>query len=301
MFSLQFPIPIENLPVTPPPKFLLSGCALPKPYVFKRRRFSNLRLRAADVAAPVAEEAALPAGLQKEFLPRHVAVIMDGNVRWARRMNLPDSNGHDAGVRSLREMVDLCLEWDIPVLSVFAFSYDNWLRSKREVDFLMFLFERVLKSEMEKSSRKGIRLSVIGDLSLLPKSLQTLINEAVERTKSNTKLQLIVAASYSGRYDVVQACRTLARKVKDNEIQVEDINDDLIEQELETKCTHIPHPDLLIRTSGELRISNFLLWQSAYTEFFFSETLWPDFRKDDFVEALLSYQTRQRRYGGRQS
>lgn len=137
MFSLQFPIPIENLPVTPPPKFLLSGCALPKPYVFKRRRFSNLRLRAADVAAPVAEEAALPAGLQKEFLPRHVAVIMDGNVRWARRMNLPDSNGHDAGVRSLREMVDLCLEWDIPVLSVFAFSYDNWLRSK--VTSLSFL------------------------------------------------------------------------------------------------------------------------------------------------------------------
>ncbi|XP_038902544.1 dehydrodolichyl diphosphate synthase 2 [Benincasa hispida] len=300
MFSLQFPIPVENLPN--PPKFLFGGCALPKAaYAFERRRFSNHRLRAADVAAPVAEEAALPPGLQKEFLPRHVAVIMDGNVRWARGMKLPDSKGHDAGVRSLREMVDLCLDWDIPVLSVFAFSYDNWLRSKREVDFLMFLFERVLKSEMEKSSRKGIRLSVIGDLSLLPKSLQNLINEAVERTKSNTKLQLIVAASYSGRYDVVQACRSLARKVKNDEIQVEDIDDSLIEQELETKCTDIPHPDLLIRTSGELRISNFLLWQSAYTEFFFTETLWPDFRKDDFVQALLSYQTRQRRYGGRQS
>lgn len=299
MFSLQFPIPIDNLPT--PPKFLFGGCALPKSYAFERRRCPNLRLRAADVAAPVAEEAALPAGLQKEFLPRHVAVIMDGNVRWARRMKLPDSKGHDSGVRSLREMVDLCLEWDIPVLSVFAFSYDNWLRSKREVDFLMFLFERVLKSEMEKSSSKGIRLSVIGDLSLLPKSLQILINEAVERTKSNTKLQLIVAASYSGRYDVVQACRSLARKVKNEEIQVEDIDDSLIEQELETKCTAIPHPDLLIRTSGELRISNFLLWQSAYTEFFFTETLWPDFRKDDFVQALLSYQTRQRRYGGRQS
>ena len=130
MFSLQFPIPIDNLPITPPPKFLLSGCALPKPYEFKRRRLGNLRVRAADVAAPAAEEAALPGGLQKEFLPRHVAVIMDGNVRWARAMNMADSKGHDAGVRSLREMVDLCLEWDIPVLSVFAFSYDNWLRSK---------------------------------------------------------------------------------------------------------------------------------------------------------------------------
>ncbi|KAG6570658.1 Dehydrodolichyl diphosphate synthase 2 [Cucurbita argyrosperma subsp. argyrosperma] len=298
MFSVRFPLPIDNL--LPPPKFVF-GCAFPKPYVSDRRRFSNLRLRAADVAAPTAEEAALPAGLQKEFLPRHVAVIMDGNVRWARRMKLPDSKGHDAGVRSLREMVDLCLELDIPVLTVFAFSYDNWLRSKREVDFLMFLFERVLKSEMEKSSSKGIRLSVIGDLSLLPKSLQKLINTAVEETKSNTKLQLIVAASYSGRYDVVQACRSLARKVKNDEIQVEDIDDSLIEQELETKCTAVPHPDLLIRTSGELRISNFLLWQSAYTEFFFTETLWPDFRKQDFVEALVSYQTRQRRYGGRQS
>lgn len=132
MFSVRFPLPIDNL--LPPPKFFF-GCAFPKPYVSDRRRFSNLRLRAADVAAPTAEEAALPAGLQKEFLPRHVAVIMDGNVRWARRMKLPDSKGHDAGVRSLREMVDLCLELDIPVLTVFAFSYDNWLRSKVRFPF----------------------------------------------------------------------------------------------------------------------------------------------------------------------
>ncbi|XWS52999.1 hypothetical protein CRYUN_Cryun11dG0120200 [Craigia yunnanensis] len=170
-----------------------------------------------------------------------------------------------------------------------------------EVDFLLSLFERALKSETETFSRGGIRISVIGDSSKLPPSLQELINEVEEMTEENSKLQLIVAVSYSGKYDVVQACRSIAEKAKDGHIQLEEINESLIEQELETNCTEFPYPDLLIRTSGELRVSNFLLWQLAYTELFFVQELWPDFGKDEFIDALSSYQQRQRRYGGRHS
>lgn len=150
-------------------------------------------------------------------------------------------------------------------------------------------------------TRGGIRISVIGDSSKLPTSLQELIHEVEETTKDNSRLQLIVAVSYSGKYDVVQACRSIAEKAKHGNIQLEDINESLIERELETNCTEFPYPDLLIRTSGELRVSNFLLWQLAYTELFFDQQLWPDFGKDEFVEALTSHQQRQRRYGGRHS
>lgn len=147
--------------------------------------------------------------------------------------------------------------------------------------------------------REGIRISVIGDSSKLPKSLQNLISDAEETTKANSRLQLIVAVSYSGKYDIIQACRSIASKVKDGALELEDISESLIEQELETNCTEFPYPDLLIRTSGEQRVSNFLLWQLAYTEFFFVRELWPDFGKAEFVEALISYQQRQRRYGAR--
>lgn len=149
--------------------------------------------------------------------------------------------------------------------------------------------------------REGIRVSVIGDSSKLPKSLQRMINNAEEGTKDNTKLQLIIAISYSGKYDVVQACKSVAQKVKDGLVHLEDINENIIEQQLETNCTEFPNPDILIRTSGERRLSNFLLWQLAYTELFFNRELWPDFGKDEFVEALTSFQQRQRRYGGRHS
>jgi ditrans,polycis-polyprenyl diphosphate synthase len=148
--------------------------------------------------------------------------------------------------------------------------------------------------------REGIRISVIGDSSKLPKSLQKLISDAEETTKDDSRLQLIVAVSYSGKYDIIQACRSIASKVKDGALELEDISESLIEQELETNCTEYPYPDLLIRTSGEQRVSNFLLWQLAYTEFFFARELWPDFGKAEFVEALISYQQRQRRYGARQ-
>ncbi|XP_071724258.1 dehydrodolichyl diphosphate synthase 2-like [Rutidosis leptorrhynchoides] len=252
-------------------------------------------------AAAVVEEEELPGGLRREMMPRHVAIIMDGNVRWAKQRGEPSMVGHEAGVRSLKEIIELCYKWGIKVLTVFAFSTDNWIRPKVEVDFLMSLFERVIKSELGKFEKEGIRISVIGDSSKLSPSLQELINYAEEKTKDNSKLQLIVAVSYSGKYDVVQACRTIAGKTKDGLIQVDDIDESLIEQELETNCTEHPYPDLMIRTSGELRVSNFLLWQLAYTELFFAEPLWPDFGKDEFVEALSCYQRRKRRYGGRDS
>uniref|UniRef100_A0A6M2EQC7 Alkyl transferase n=1 Tax=Populus davidiana TaxID=266767 RepID=A0A6M2EQC7_9ROSI len=244
----------------------------------------------------------LPEGLLREAMPRHVAVIMDGNARWARQRGfLALSAGHEAGARSLRELVDLCCDWGVTVLTVFAFSYDNWIRPKVEVDFLMSLFERMLKSELDNFIRQGARVSTIGDSSRLPESLKKLINHVEEKTKDNSRLHLIVAVSYSGKYDVTQACKSIAQKVKDGTVQLEDIDESLLEQELETNCAEYPCPDLLIRTSGEHRISNFLLWQLAYTELFFAEALWPDFGKAEFVEALTSYQQRQRRYGGRRS
>lgn len=244
----------------------------------------------------------LPEGLLREAMPRHVAVIMDGNARWARQRGfIALSAGHEAGARSLRELVELCCDWGVRVLTVFAFSYDNWIRPKVEVDFLMSLFERMLKSELDNFIRQGARVSTIGDSSRLSESLKKLISDVEEKTKDNSRLHLIVAVSYSGKYDVTQACKSIAQKVKDGTVQLEDIDESLLEQELETNCAEYPCPDLLIRTSGELRISNFLLWQLAYTELFFAEALWPDFGKAEFVEALTSYQQRQRRYGGRRS
>eukprot|EP00258_Populus_trichocarpa_P048672 XP_024464691.1 dehydrodolichyl diphosphate synthase 2 isoform X1 [Populus trichocarpa] len=255
----------------------------------------------------------LPEGLLREAMPRHVAVIMDGNARWARQRGfIALSAGHEAGARSLRELVELCCDWGVRVLTVFAFSYDNWIRPKVsslpslflsfvqvEVDFLMSLFERMLKSELDNFVRQGARVSTIGDSSRLSESLKKLISDVEEKTKDNSRLHLIVAVSYSGKYDVTQACKSIAQKVKDGTVQLEDIDESLLEQELETNCAEYPCPDLLIRTSGELRISNFLLWQLAYTELFFAEALWPDFGKAEFIEALTSYQQRQRRYGGR--
>nr|DAD28486.1 TPA_asm: hypothetical protein HUJ06_029954 [Nelumbo nucifera] len=168
-----------------------------------------------------------------------------------------------------------------------------------EVDFLMGLFERGIKEDLKNFVREEIQISVIGDSSKLPKSLQKLIAEAEEITRNNTRLHLIVAVSYSGHYDIVQACKNIAHKVQEGLITPDDITADVIEQELETRCTEFPHPDLLIRTSGELRVSNFLLWQLAYTELFFVQSLWPDFGETEFVDVLHSFQQRQRRYGGR--
>ncbi|KAL7265540.1 hypothetical protein ACSBR1_003340 [Camellia fascicularis] len=252
-----------------------------------------------DVGA--GEEETLPAGLRRDLMPDHVAVIMDGNRRWARMRGLPSGSGYEAGVRALRVLVKLCCRWGIRVLTVFAFSSDNWFRPKVEVDFLMNLLERGMNDEVDNFLRENIRISSIGDSSKLPDPIQGLITDAEERTKHNSGLQLIVAVSYSGKYDIVQACQSISLKVKDSLIEPEDINEFLIEQELQTKCTEIPDPDLLIRTSGELRVSNFFLWQLAYTELYFTQSHWPDFGEIEFVEALQSFQQRHRRYGKRDS
>ncbi|KAF9666074.1 hypothetical protein SADUNF_Sadunf16G0191000 [Salix dunnii] len=239
----------------------------------------------------------LPEGLRRESMPRHVAVIMDGNSRWARQRGLLTPSGHEAGLRSMKEFINLCLQWGIKVATVFAFSIDNWTRPKEEVDIVMTLIENLLKSGLDDFIREGTRVSIIGDTSRVPESLQRTICEIQEMTRENSKFHFIMAISYSGTYDLVQACKSVAQKVKDGVIQVEEINESVVQHELETKCSEFPCPDLLIRTSGELRISNFLLWQSAYSELFFAKALWPDFGKTDFVEALASYQQRQRRYG----
>ncbi|MED6137747.1 hypothetical protein PIB30_067890 [Stylosanthes scabra] len=312
MLSLRLPIPIENTLITPPPKsnnkntynFSLSPYLHSSYSCNQANRFltvTNVAIHndgnsvgsADTVAEPFPEE------LNAEPLPKHVAVIMDGNGRWAKMKNLMPSAGHQAGAEALKNMVKLCASWGIKVLTVFAFSTDNWVRPKVEVDFLMSLFEKTINSEIDIFQREGIRISVIGDSSRLPKSLLRMIEYAEESTKENSKLQLIVAVSYSGKYDVAQACKSVAKKVKDGILDLEEINEDIIEKELETNCTEFPNPDLLIRTSGELRVSNFLLWQLAYTELYFNRALWPDFGKEEFVEALSSFQQRKRRFGGR--
>ncbi|XP_058761475.1 dehydrodolichyl diphosphate synthase 2-like [Vicia villosa] len=245
------------------------------------------------------EEEQMPEELREEMMPKHVAVIMDGNRRWAKMRGLPSSEGHVACVQSLKRVVKLCLTWRIKVLTVFMFSTENWRRSKEEVEFIFSLLERVAHSEIEGIMREGIKLSMIGDSSKLPRTLQRMITTFEESTKDNSRFQLIVAINYGGKYDILQACKSVVKKVQDNLIHLEDINERIIEKELETKCTEFPCPDLMIRTSGELRISNFLLWQLAYTELYFTPQFWPDFGKDEFLEALRSFQQRQRRFGGR--
>ncbi|KAK4480934.1 hypothetical protein RD792_011792 [Penstemon davidsonii] len=250
---------------------------------------------------PAGVSGQLPSGLRRELMPSHVAVIMDGNRRWARMRGLPIGSGYEAGAQALRRIVELCCEWGIRVLTVFVFSSDNWFRPKVETDLLMDLFERVLKYELQQFERENVRVSLIGDTTKLPKSLQELLANSVGTAQKNSRLHLIMAVNYSGQNDVVQACQKIAVKVNDGLIKPNDINKFLVEKELETNCTDYPHPDLLVRTSGELRISNFLLWQLAYTELYFTNSLWPDFGEDEFVEALFSFQKRQRRYGGRNS
>ncbi|KAG5550521.1 hypothetical protein RHGRI_015478 [Rhododendron griersonianum] len=230
-------------------------------------------------------------------MPEHVAVIMDGNRRWARTRGLPAVAGYEAGLRALKGMVQLCCRWGIRVLTVFAFSSDNWLRPKKWMYLIILLYMLEKAANLMVFSRDNIRFSCIGDPSKLPDPVKELITYAEERTKHNSGLQLIVAVSYSGKYDIVQACQSIALKVKDGVIEPEDINEFLIEQELQTNCAEIPNPDLLIRTSGELRVSNFLLWQLAYTELYFTRSHWPDFGETEFLMALRSFQQRQRRYG----
>lgn len=238
----------------------------------------------------------LPADLDVQRLPKHVAVIMDGNGRWAKRQGLPRSMGHRRGVETLKELLHCCKDWGIQALTAYAFSTENWGRPLEEVDFLMTLFERVLRRELREMMEEEVRINFVGDLKRLPASLQAEISQAVEQTRHNQGVQLIVAKNYGGREEILHACRAIAAQVEQGLLRSEEINEAYFEQHLYT--AGICDPDLLIRTSGEMRISNFLLWQMAYTELYVTEIPWPEFNRTEFHRALYNYQQRHRRFGG---
>lgn len=237
----------------------------------------------------------LPTDLQIDRLPRHVAVIMDGNGRWAKRQGLPRIMGHRRGADILKDLLRCCSDWGISALTAYAFSTENWGRPLEEVDFLMSLFERILRRELKEMMQEDVRIRFVGDLSFLPKSLQEEIAQSMADTVENQGIQFTVATNYGGRQEIIQACQAIAHQVQTGEIQPGDITEDLFAKHLYT--AEVGDPDLLIRTSGEMRISNFLLWQLAYAEIYITETLWPDFDRQEFHQALVSYQKRDRRFG----
>jgi undecaprenyl diphosphate synthase len=229
---------------------------------------------------------------QESSVPRHVAIVMDGNGRWAKKRFLPRVAGHVKGVELVREMVRACLERGIQYLTLFAFSSENWRRPQDEVSLLMQLFVKALEQEVEKLDRNGVRLRVVGDLSAFEPRLQELIRQAEANTAGNTRLDLTIAANYGGRWDIMQAMnRMLASQPDKREAWSE------CDLEPHLAMNFAPEPDLFIRTGGEERISNFLLWQLAYTELYFTPTLWPDFDTEEFGKAITSFQQRERRFG----
>jgi len=233
--------------------------------------------------------------MNNSSLPRHIAIIMDGNGRWAKKRLLPRHAGHRAGVETVRRVLSLCAEKGIEVLTLFTFSSENWRRPKEEVSLLMSLFIMALKREVKKLQKNNVRLRLVGAPDAFPEKLQTLLADAEELTKNNTGITLVIAANYGGRWDIVESAKHLAKQVQDGTLQVEDINESLFKQNL--SLGDLPEPDLFIRTGGEKRISNFLMWQLAYSELYFTDTLWPDFDKAAFQEALESFTSRERRFG----
>ncbi|MEO1133134.1 MAG: isoprenyl transferase [Cyanobacteria bacterium J06639_1] len=238
---------------------------------------------------------ALPKGLDRDRLPHHVAVIMDGNGRWARRQGLPRMAGHRQGAKTLKHLLRCCKDWGISALTCYAFSSENWARPAEEVTFLMVLFEQLLRREIDEMNREGVRLSFAGNRAPLPRSLQKQIRQAETLTARNQSIRFTIAINYGSRSELIRACRRLVEQSCDGLIAPRDIDEEAIARQLYT--AGIPDPDLLIRTSGEMRLSNFLLWQMAYTELYFSDALWPEFDRDAFTRALLEYQKRDRRYG----
>jgi undecaprenyl diphosphate synthase len=233
--------------------------------------------------------------IDKQRLPRHIAIIMDGNGRWAKEQGQDRLYGHFHGVESVRNIVEGCAELGIGYLTLYAFSTENWDRPAYEVNGLMELLIDTIRKEVDTLNKNNIRLNMIGDMQMLPESAQHELQEAMELTGANTGLNLVMALSYSSRWELVHAMREIARDVKAAKVSPEDVSPALLEQYL---CTHgIPDPELMIRTSGEHRISNFLLYQLAYSELYFTGTLWPDFRKENLYEAILDFQNRERRFG----
>jgi undecaprenyl diphosphate synthase len=228
-------------------------------------------------------------------LPKHVAVIMDGNGRWAKKQGQVRVFGHEHGVISVRETVEAAAEVGVKYLTLYAFSTENWNRPKGEVEALMQLLVSTIASETATLNKNSIRLNVIGNLDALPEFCREELRLAIEETKNNKHMTLTIALSYSSKWEITEAIKKIAAKVERGEIKASDINEVTVDEHLST--AGMPDPELLIRTSGEQRISNFLLWQLAYAEFYFTEKLWPDFRKQDFFEAIANYQSRERRFG----
>ena len=230
-----------------------------------------------------------------EKLPKHLAVIMDGNGRWAKRKGMARVFGHRNGVKAVRETTEAAAELGIEYLTLYAFSTENWKRPALEVNALMGLLVDTLSKEIETLNENNIKLEAIGDLTKLPKKSYEALLKGIEDTKTNSRMTLILALNYSARWEIVEATKHIGKAIKDNKIQIEDIDDSLFENHLTTR--NYPDPELMIRTSGEHRISNYLLWQLAYTELYFTDVLWPDFRKKDLYEALIDFQNRERRFG----
>ena len=228
-------------------------------------------------------------------LPKHISIIMDGNGRWAKQKGLLRALGHEEGTQAVRDVVEGSAELGIKHLTLYAFSTENWNRPKREVDTLMRLLVSSLKKEIKTLQKNDIRLNAIGNLENLPKKAQRELDEVIEKTRNNSRMVLTLALSYGSREELVHVVRELSKKVKNEEISPDAIDESIINQHLYTR--NLPDVDLLIRTSGEQRISNFLLWQIAYAELYFTNILWPDFRRENLYEAIYNYQTRERRFG----
>jgi len=233
--------------------------------------------------------------IDKQKVPQHIAIIMDGNGRWAKQQGENRIYGHYEGVNSVRSVVEAAGEVGVKYITLYAFSTENWNRPKEEVDALMELLVSTISAETPQLNKKNVRLQAIGNLNSLPPACLQELNESIEVTSKNTGLTLVLALSYSSKWELIDAVKQISSDVKNGNLNSEDITEKHIEQYLCTK--NIPDPELMIRTSGEHRISNFLLWQLAYAEFYFTEKLWPDFRKDDLYEAILNYQNRERRFG----
>ncbi len=233
--------------------------------------------------------------IKLDNLPEHVAIIMDGNGRWAKKRGNQRIFGHKNGVAAVRDTVEAAAEIGIKYLTLYAFSTENWNRPKLEIDALMGLLVHTLSSETSTLLKNNVKLNVIGDIEALPKDVAKQLNTVLNATSQNTGLLLTLALSYSSRWEVVEAVKKIALKIENGELSSKDINCELISNHLTT--AKMPDPELLIRTSGEYRISNFLLWQIAYAELHFTPTLWPDFRRDDFYKAILDFQSRERRFG----
>jgi undecaprenyl diphosphate synthase len=233
--------------------------------------------------------------IEKDFIPKHVAVIMDGNGRWARKQGLKRVLGHKKGVDAVRETVEAAAELGIQALTLYAFSTENWKRPKIEVDTLMSILVNSLKKEIKTLQNNNIKLQAIGNLEKLPPLAKSQLREVMKKTAKNDHMILTLALNYGAKEELINAVKSISKKIVNNELKIEEIDEKIINSHLYTVT--LPVVDFLIRTSGEMRISNFLLWQIAYAELYFTDILWPDFRKKDFYEAILNYQRRERRFG----